>query len=140
MELAGGMRPTRREVDDLLLMDAKDRVDASGDQQGQVSIRAKPAIAGQHVAHLKHGMKPRHLPHLMGPQRRGEDGDEQTRPGMEERQDLGHREAATRLLPAGLTEVLLQLGGVRHGEGGAIGEEDAMAVPATVVVVGDRAK
>ena len=54
---------------------------------------------------------------------------------MEQGQDLGDREAATRLLTAGLAEVLLQFGGIRPREGGAVGEKDPMAVPAALVLI-----
>jgi hypothetical protein len=47
---------------------------------------------------------------------------------------MGHRETTAWELAARLTEVLLQLGGVRHGATRTIHDEDPMAEPATFVV------
>ena len=53
---------------------------------------------------------------------------------MEQRQEMGHGEAAAGVLDAGLAEVLLEFGRIGHGEARAVGDEDAVAVPAAVVV------
>ena len=53
---------------------------------------------------------------------------------MKQNHQMGHRETTAWELAARLTEVLLQLGGVRHGATRTIHDEDPMAEPATFVV------
>ena len=49
------MGTARREVDDLLLVQAKYRMDALADQQCQMSERAESAVGHQHIAALQQG-------------------------------------------------------------------------------------
>ena len=75
----------------------------------------------------------------MRPQGRREDLQQQSGAGVEQRQDMGHREATACGLVAGLAEVGSQRGGVGHGERRAIDQEGAQAEPAAVGLgVGDQ--
>ena len=71
---------------------------------------------------------------------------EHPRADVEQRQEMGHGEAAAGSLDAGLAEVLLEFGHIGHGEARAVGDEHAVAVPAPGVVdlgpdpVGDAAE
>ena len=56
---AAAVRPVRREVDDLPLVDAEDAVGPARDQQRQVGERAEAAVAHQDVAAAEVGMEPR---------------------------------------------------------------------------------
>ena len=53
---------------------------------------------------------------------------------MKQNHQMGHRETTAWELVARLTEVLLQLVGVRHGATRTIHDEDPMAEPAAFVV------
>jgi len=53
---------------------------------------------------------------------------------VEQRQQVGRGEAAAGRLGAGLAELLLEFGCVRHGEAGAVEQPDAMAAPAAAGV------
>ena len=81
-------------------------------------------------------MQARDLGHVVGPQGTGQDLAEQPRGGVEEDHQVGHREAAALGLVARLAEVGLQLGGVGHGEAGAVHDEGPVAMPAAFVGVG----
>jgi hypothetical protein len=72
------------------------------------------------------------LAQVVRPQRRRDDVQQQARPGVEQRQDLGDGEAAAGGLAAGLTEVPLQFGRVGHGERRAVDEEGPMPAPAAL--------
>ena len=124
----------RCEVDDLTLMDAEDAVRASRHQQRQMGERAETAVAQQHIVLAKLGMELCHPGHVVRAQRCGQDLDEHPRADVEQRQKMGHGEAAAGLLAAGLAEVLLEFGHVGHGEARAIGDEHAVAMPGAVVV------
>ena len=65
----------------------------------------------------------------MRPQRRRENLQQQPGAGVEQRQDVGHREAAALGLVARLAEVGLQRGDIGHGERRAVDQQDAMAEP-----------
>ena len=123
------MGTARREVDDLLLVQAKYRMDALADQQRQMSERAESAVGHQHIAALQQGKNPAHASHVMRPQRRRENLQQQPGAGVEQRQDVGHREAAALGLVARLAEVGLQRGDIGHGERRAVDQQDAMAEP-----------
>ena len=73
----------------------------------------------------------------MGPQWGSQNLPEQPRADVKQNHQMGHRETAAGALVARLTEVLLQLGGVRHGATRPVHDEDPMAEPAALVV--DRA-
>src|SRR5512135_2053845 len=80
-----GMGTARREVDDLLLVQAKYRMDALADQQRQMSERAESAVGHQHIAALQQGKNPAHASHVMRPQRRRENLQQQPGAGVEQR-------------------------------------------------------
>ena len=94
-----------------------------------MSERAESAVGHQHIAALQQGKNPAHASHVMRPQRRRENLQQQPGAGVEQRQDVGHREAAALGLVARLAEVGLQRGDIGHGERRAVDQQDAMAEP-----------
>ena len=92
--------------------------------------RAEAAVGHQDIAGREQREDPGDARHVMRPQRRRDDLQQQPGAGVEQRQDVGHREAAALGLVAGLAEVGLQRGGVGHGERRAVDQEGAMAAPA----------
>ena len=85
-----------------------------------MSERAESAVGHQHIAALQQGKNPAHASHVMRPQRRRENLQQQPGAGVEQRQDVGHREAAALGLVARLAEVGLQRGDIGHGERRAV--------------------
>jgi hypothetical protein len=67
---------------------------------------------------------------IVGAQRRGQGLEQETGVGIEQDQQMGHGEATPRRLRPRLAKGFLQLGGVRHGEAGAVQQIGAVAVPA----------
>ena len=61
-------------------------------------------------------MEPGHLGEIMGAQGRAQPLQDQACAGVKQGQEVGHRKATTGLLAAELPKVLLQLGGIGHGE------------------------
>ena len=110
-------------------MDAKDAVDATPQEQRQVRERAEAAVAQEDVAGDEPGMELRRVGHVVRVERSGEDLQEHPRAGVEHGQEVGDREPAPGLLPAGLPEVGLEFGRVGHGERGAVDDEDATSKP-----------
>ena len=125
------MGTARREVDNLHLVQAKHRMNPLGHQHGQMGERAETAVSQQEIAGREQGEDPGDAGHVMRPQRRRENLQEQPGAGVEQRQDVSHREAAALGLVAGLAEVGLQRGSVGHGERRAVDQEGAMAAPST---------
>ena len=124
------------EVDDLPLMGTKDRVQIALRQQRQMSIGAEPSISQHDVAGLQLPGDRRGLGHLVSPQR-GRGRPEQHPGGeVEERQPLGHGEAAALLLATGLAEVTLQLGHVGHREARPVNDPDPVPEPSRTGRVG----
>ena len=78
-------------------------------------------------------MKPADPRHVVRPQRRGDDVQQQPRGRVKHRQQVHDRETAAGLLAARLTELLLQLRGVGHRHTGAIDQKGPVAMPAAVV-------
>lgn len=70
------------------------------------------------------------LAHLVRPQRRRGDPEQQSGAGVEQGQDRGHGEAAAGGLAAGLAEVPLEFGLIGHGERRAVDQEGAVPLPA----------
>jgi hypothetical protein len=128
------MDPLRGEVDDLPLMDPEDTMHTSRQKQRQMGERAEPAVTQEDVVLAKLGMDLRHSGHVMGAQRGGQDLHEHPRTDMEQRQKMGHGEAAARLLRARLAKVLLKFRCVGHGEARAVGDEHAMPMPGPGIV------
>ena len=83
-------RPARREVDNLLLVPAKHRMNPLGDQQGQMGERAEAAIGHQDIADSQEGQDRGDAGQVMRPQRRRADLQQQPGAGVEEGQDVGH--------------------------------------------------
>ena len=79
------------------------------------------------------GMEPRHVGHVMGVQRAGQDLQEHPRADVEQGEEVGDGEAAAGPLDGGLAEMGLELGRVGHRERGAVDDEDAMPEPASGV-------
>ena len=129
-----GMRPLRCEIDDLTLMHAEDALRAARQQQRQMRERTEAAVAQQHIVFMKLRMDLRHPGHVVGVQRAGQGLQEHPRADVEQRQQMGHGEAAAGLLAAGLAEVLAEFGHVGHGETRAVDDEHPMPVPAPGVV------
>ena len=100
-----GVGAARREVDDLLLVQAKHRMNPLGHEHRQVGKRAEAAVGHQDIAGPEQGKDSVDAGHVMRPQRRREDLQEQPGAGVEQRQDVGHREAAAFGLVARLAEV-----------------------------------
>ena len=96
--------------------------------------RTEASVAQQNVVLAKLGMDLRHSGHIVSAQRRGHDLHEHSRTDMEQRQKVGDGKTAARLLFAGLAEVLLKFGCVRHGEAGAVGHEHPVPMPGLGVV------
>ncbi len=94
------------------------------------------ARCAEHVAEGEEGMEPRHVGHVMGVQRAGQDLQEHPRADVEQGEDVGDGEAAAGPLAGGLAEMGLELGGVGHRGRGAIDDEDAMPEPASGVAGG----
>jgi hypothetical protein len=67
--------------------------------------------------------------HLMRAQGRGDDVHQQAGPGVEQGQDLGHREPAALGLGGRLAELGLEFASVGHRDGGAVDEPGAMPSP-----------
>ena len=78
-------------------------------------------------------MEPRHVSHVMGVQRAGQDLQEHPRSDVEQGEDVGDREAASGPLAGGLAEMGLEFGSIGHRERGAVDDEDTMAEPASGV-------
>ena len=94
-----------------------------------MSERAESAVGHQHIAALQQGKNPAHASHVMRPQRRRENLQQQPGAGVEQRQDVGHREAAALGLVARLAEVgcSAATSGMENDEPSI--EQDAMAEP-----------
>jgi hypothetical protein len=124
------MGPARREVDDLLLVHAKHRMDPPTGDQRQAGEGAEATIGHQDITGRQQAEHIGEAGEVRGPQRCRGDLQEQAGPGMEQRQQVGHREATPHGLIAGLTEAGLQGRRVGHGERRAVDQEGAMAAPA----------
>src|SRR5579884_3802006 len=91
--------------------------------------RAEAAIADEDVAFAQLGMDCLDLRHVVRPQRRGDQAQQQAGGRIEERQQVHDREAAARLLGAGLAKSFLQLGRIGRGGAGAVDQKGAVAAP-----------
>src|SRR5256884_3713559 len=134
--LAGALRgraAMRPEIDDLLLMDAKNPETPTRREQRQVHEGAKAAVRDQDVAWFQVGMNARSLRHVVCAQGSGDDVQQEAGRGMKQGQEMHHRKAAAGLLSAGLAERLLQLRRVGHRDAGNIGEKGAMTMPAAFI-------
>ena len=82
-------------------------------QQSQVGVRAEPPVPQADVAGLQCGVQLHDLGHVVRPQRRCQDLADQAGAGVEEDQQVGHRETTAGQLVAWLTEVLVATRGCR---------------------------
>jgi hypothetical protein len=110
-------------------MDPDHRVHAAGGERRQVQEGAEPAVPHQDVAGPEVGMDVPDPCHLVGPQRRREDLQQQPGAGVAPGPDPGHREAAPGPGPSRGPEVGPQLGRVGHRERRAIDQERPGAAP-----------
>lgn len=78
-------------------------------------------------------MHPRGPGHVVSAVRGGFDGHQEAGGGLEHGREVHLREAAARSLVRGLAVLLLQFGGVGHGETGTVDQKGAVAVPASFV-------
>ena len=115
-------------------MDSEDAEDIPERQQSQVGVGAEGAVPQADVAGLQRRVELHGLRHVVGAQRGAQDLPEQPGAGVEQDQQVSHREPAAGTLVARLAELLLQLGGVGHRAARAVHDEDAMAPPAAIVV------
>jgi hypothetical protein len=79
------------EIDDLLLMHAKDAENLADCEQGQMGEGAKSAVADQHIPCAQIRMHLANARHVMGPQRSACDLQQQAAARVKERQQMNHR-------------------------------------------------
>ena len=101
-----------------------------------MDIRTKRAVGDEQIARLQMSLGVGHGCHVVRAHRRSSDVEDQARRRVKARQQMGHGEAAALRLCAGLAEVFLQLGCIRHGKARAVKVMNAMPVPMFIVGVG----
>lgn len=127
------MRTPRGEVDHKFLVHTKDDVHAALDQQGDMGIGTEPPVRYQHVARLQGRMEGDHLGQIMGTQGSRSYFQHHAGAGMKQRHQMGDGKATTRLLASWLAKMVVQCGGIRHRNTGAIDPKGAMAEPASLL-------
>ena len=81
-----------------------------------MGVGTQASVGHQHVARSKVWMDLNHLGEIMGAQGSTQHLQDHARARVKQRHQVGHRKPTPGLLAAGLAKVLLQLGGIRHGE------------------------
>jgi len=100
---------------------------------------AERPIPDEHITRLEFAVREGCLGDLVRSQWRGQEFQEQTRAGVEQSQDAGNRDPASRGLIGRLPERGLQHGSVGHRDAGAVDEERPQPPPPPILAIDERA-
>ena len=132
-----------RESDHVLLMHAQEGLESLGAQECHMGKGAEGARSHQHVPRTQRRRQRSALGHVVGVPGGREHLPQEAPPGMQQGEQVGHREPTPRALPTGVTNVLLSCRRIWHGNTGPVHQERAVASPPPLVVgrlVADRCR